>query len=121
MNNLKTIESAIQRLEAMYDCNHEVMDADDCGDLLKTIDDLKSMRRKLRYDEHKAKIIAFRDHVLATMPVDSDNDFDEEKWQAFYSLDWTIRYGGEEIQLDNCACVFSAIDEMLDEYINDVL
>lgn len=33
MNNLKTIESALQRLEELYDINREVMDADDYGDL----------------------------------------------------------------------------------------
>ena len=41
MNNLKTIESAIQRLKTMYDCNNEFMDADDLSDLLTTIDDVK--------------------------------------------------------------------------------
>lgn len=50
MNNdkkLETINKAIDRLQAMYDCNHEVMDADDIGDLLTTMHNLKTMRNEM--------------------------------------------------------------------------
>lgn len=42
-----TIKSAISRLEAYHDCNHEYMDADDLGDLEVTLKDLKEMYNKL--------------------------------------------------------------------------
>ena len=35
------LAACLYRLQSMYDCNHEVMDADDIGDLLTTIDDVK--------------------------------------------------------------------------------
>lgn len=41
--NAKTINAAIERLQAYYDCNHEYMDADDLGNLLTIIDSLKAM------------------------------------------------------------------------------
>lgn len=37
----QTLAACLYRLQATYDCNHEVMDADDIGDLLTTIDDVK--------------------------------------------------------------------------------
>ena len=36
-----TLAACLFRLQATYECNHEVMDADDLGDLLTTIDDVK--------------------------------------------------------------------------------
>lgn len=44
---LETINKSIDRLRAAYECNHEVMDADDIGDLLTTIHNLKTMRNEL--------------------------------------------------------------------------
>ena len=37
----QTLAACLYRLQAMYDCNNEFMDADDLGDLLTTIDDVK--------------------------------------------------------------------------------
>lgn len=36
-----TLTACLYRLQATYDCNHEVMDADDLGELLTTIEDVK--------------------------------------------------------------------------------
>lgn len=36
-----TLAACLYRLQATYECNHEVMDADDIGDLLTTIEDVK--------------------------------------------------------------------------------
>ena len=47
MKQAATIEKAINRLQCLYDCNHEVMDADDVGDLLTTMHELKAMRTEL--------------------------------------------------------------------------
>lgn len=49
MKTKETINKAIDRLQAYYDCNHEVMDADDLGDLIETIDELKTMRNALAH------------------------------------------------------------------------
>lgn len=46
MKQAMTIRKAIDRLQAYYDCNHEVMDADDLGDLQTTLIELRCM-----YDE----------------------------------------------------------------------
>ena len=41
-NSLKdTLISCYDRLQATYMCNHEVMDADDLGDLLTTMKDVQ--------------------------------------------------------------------------------
>ena len=37
----QTLAACLFRLQATYECNHEVMDADDIGDLLTTIEDVK--------------------------------------------------------------------------------
>lgn len=46
-NKTDAIGKAVERLQAYYDCNHEVMDADDIGDLLTTIHELKTIHAKL--------------------------------------------------------------------------
>lgn len=45
---IETINKAIDRLQTLYDCNHECMDADDVGDLLVTMQSLKDMRDELQ-------------------------------------------------------------------------
>ncbi len=37
----QTLAACLYRLQATYECNHEFMDADDLGDLLTTIEDVK--------------------------------------------------------------------------------
>lgn len=37
----QTLAACLYRLQATYMCNHEVMDAEDIGDLLTTIEDVK--------------------------------------------------------------------------------
>ena len=123
MNNLKTIESAIQRLKAMYDCNHEVMDADDLGDLLTTIHELEQMRRNLIHDDYIKKITDFRDHVVSTMPesYEEETDANLKAWEDFYGLTWTISFAGKEVTLDNEAGTWQPIVDMLDNYLDNYL
>ena len=123
MNNLKTIESAIQRLKAMYDCNHEVMDADDLGDLLTTIHELEQMRRSLMHDDYIKKITDFRDHVVSTMPesYEEETDVNLKAWEDFYGLKWTISFAGKEVTLDNEAGTWQPIVDMLDNYLDNYL
>ena len=123
MNNLKTIESAIQRLKAMYDCNHEVMDADDLGDLLTTIHELEQMKRNLLHDDYIKKITDFRDHVVSTMPesYEEETDANLKAWEDFYGLKWTISFAGKEVTLDNEAGTWQPIVDMLDNYLDNYL
>lgn len=120
MNDLKTIESAIQRLEAMYDCNHEVMDADDCGDLLGTITDLKLMRCHLLHEDYKEKVIAFRDYVVSTMPDVTDDDNGQKQWEDFCGMRWTISFGDQEVTLQNGADTWQPIVDMLNGHIDEI-
>ena len=123
MNNLKTIESAIQRLKAMYDCNHEVMDADDLGDLLTTIHELEQMKRNLLHDDYIKKVTDFRDHVVSTMPesYEEETDANLKAWEDFYGLKWTISFAGKEVTLDNEAGTWQPIVDMLDNYLDNYL
>ena len=122
MNNLKTIESAIQRLKAMYECNHEVMDADDSGDLLTTIHELEQMRRNLMHDNYIKEITDFRDHVVSTMPESTEEDEHSLKaWEDFYELKWTISFAGKEVTLDNEAGTWQPIVDMLTDYLDNYL
>lgn len=123
MNKLKTIESAIQRLKAMYDCNYEVMDADDSGNLLTTIHELEQMKRDLLHDDYIKKVTDFRDHVVSTMP-ESTEDEDEhslQAWEDFYGLKWTISFAGKEVTLDNEAGTWQPIVDMLNDYLDNYL
>lgn len=120
MNDIKTIEKAMQRLKDMYDCNHEVMDADDSGDLLTTIDELAQLRRNLMHDNYIKEVTDFRDHVVSTMP-ESTEDEDEHSlkaWEDFYGLKWTISFAGKELTLVNEAGTWQPIVDMLNNYLD---
>lgn len=42
-----TLTACYNRLQAMYDCNHEYMDADDLGELLTTMEDVKNYMNRI--------------------------------------------------------------------------
>jgi len=120
MKNLKTIESAIQRLEAMYECNHEVMDVDDRGDLMVTITDLKFMRHQLLQEDYKSRVIAFRDYVVSTMPGQVEDDNSRQQWEDFSSMRWSIRFGDQEVTINNGAETYQPILDMLNDHIDEI-
>ena len=123
MNNLKTIESAIQRLKAMYDCNYECMDADDGGDLLTTIHELEQMRINLMHDNYIKEVTDFRDHVVSTMPesTEKEDEHSLKAWEDFYGLKWTISFAGKEVTLDNEAGTWQPIVDILTNYLHNYL
>ena len=121
MNNLKTIESAIQRLKAMYDCNYECMDADDSGDLLVTIHELEQIKRNLLHDDYIKKVTDFRDHVVSTMPesTEKEDEHSLKAWEDSYGLKWTISFAGKEVTLDSEAGTWQPIVDMLTDYLDN--
>ena len=123
MNNLKTIESAIQRLKAMYDCNYECIDADDGGDLLTTIHELEQMRINLLHDNYIKEVTDFRDHVVSTTPESKEKEDEHslKAWEDFYGLKWTISFAGKEVTLDNEAGTWQPIVDMLTDYLDNYL
>lgn len=123
MNDIKTIERAIQRLKAMYDCNYECMDADDSGDLLATIHELEQMKRNLMHDNYSKEITDFRDHVVSTMPesTEKEDEHSLKAWEDFYELKWTISFAGKEVTLDNEAGTWQPIVDMLNNYLDNYL
>lgn len=120
MNDIKTIEKAMQRLRDMYDCNHEAMDADDSGDLLTTIDELAQLRINLMHDNYIKEITDFRDHVVSTMPesYEEETDANLKAWEDFYGLKWTISFAGKELTLANEAGTWQPIVDMLNNYLD---
>lgn len=123
MNDIKTIEKAMQQLRDMYDCNHEAMDADDSGDLLTTIDELAQLRINLMHDNYIKEVTDFRDHVVSTMPesYEEETDADLKAWEDFYGLKWTISFAGKELTLVNEAGTYQPIVDMLNNYLDNYL
>lgn len=64
MKKIETINKAIDRLQAVHDCNHEVMDADDIGDLLTTIELLKEMVSDMTTTELIPEYVHDYDHTF---------------------------------------------------------
>lgn len=123
MNRLKIIECAIQRLKAMYDCNYEVMDADDSDDILATIHELEQMRIDLMHDNYIKEVTDFRDHVVSTMPesTEKEDEHSLKAWEDFYGLKWTISFAGKEVTLNNEAGTWQPIVDMLTDYLDNYL
>ena len=114
MNNLKTIESALQRLEALYDINHEVMDADDLGDLLTTIDELKVMQYEYNRELYVDQLIQFKSYLDLSSALP-----DERELQKWVEQPYTIIHGDHKVTIDNGADVYNYMVQMLQNEIDD--
>lgn len=90
---LEIINKAIDRLSALYDCNHEVMDADDIGDLLTTIHNLKTMRNELSSSTTKIReVYAEADDMTFIM----EEEFVGEDVKSIECIGWYCGEPNEE-------------------------
>lgn len=117
MNNLKTIESALQRLEELYDINHEVMDAEDLGDLLTTIDELKFMQYEQERIEYKDQLKSFVDYLESG----GNSGDDYEKWSAWVDTDYVITHGDQTVTVHNGADFYDGLYHLLKETLDDTI
>lgn len=109
MSNLKELLKAIDRLQDMYDCNHEVMDADDQGDLLSTIEGLKTMY----HNTYKKQVIQFIEYLHST--PDGDNE-----WKQWSEQPYTITHGNKSVVIDNYADVYDGLLTLLEDHLKDL-
>lgn len=109
MDELKQLLKAIERLQAMYDCNHEVMDADDCGDLLNTIEGLKKMYHK----NYKKQITQFIEYLHY-------NTDDEDEWRQWTEQPYIITHGSKSVVIDNYADFYDGLLNLLKDHLSDL-
>lgn len=114
MDKLKTIESSIRRLEAMYECNHEVMDADDIGDLQTTIDDLKRMRLEYNREKYVEQLWQFKEYIDNSAASDNEREF-----KAWTEKPFIISHGDHTVTVENGAEVYNHLTDMLQDEIDD--
>ena len=114
MDKLKTIERSIRRLEAMYDCNHEVMDADDIDELLTTIDDLKRMRLEYNREKYVEQLWQFKEYIDNSAASDNEREF-----QAWTEKPFIITHDGHTVTIENGAEVYNYLTDMLQNEIED--
>lgn len=123
---LDVLKDCEARLNAMADCNREVMDADDLGSLLTTIQEVKSLQEVVtennqynlevpEEDPDLKRLKEFKDYMDSEFSLMGTSD---EADQRFYGLKVSIRFGDKVLDLDNCAPVFTGIQDCLD-YIVD--
>lgn len=111
MNDLKTIESAIQRLETMLDINKDYMDADDQGNLQVTIDDLKHMARKIKYNNYIDQVKQFVDYMQTTLT-------DEDEQEEWLNTPYVITQGNHSVTIDNDADFYEGLLSLLKEHLS---
>lgn len=114
MDKLKVIRSAIQRLEAMYECNHEVMEPDDVGDLVTTIFDLK----KMTYEYHQQEYISqLRQFMRYLSDFAGAEDFDT--FNDWTKIPYTISHGDKSVTIGNSAETYDYLMEMLQNEVEN--
>lgn len=82
---------------------------------METVDKLLD---SIRHEMYANSIKNFRQGLDKLMPA---ADASEEALEAFYNMTWTIMFGVSEVQINNCASIYNAMTEFLDEYISDEL
>lgn len=108
MNELKELSKAVNRLQAYYDCNHEFMDADDVGDLLTNIENLKIMYHNM----YVKQIDRFVDYLENALDVESD-----PSWLA---EPYVITQGSKSVTIDNYADFYDGLVHLLKEHRQDI-
>lgn len=114
MNEMKELLKAIERLQTLYDINHEVMDADDCGDLLSNIQGLKEMYHKV----YKKQLIQFIEYLEGSLFETQD---DETAWQKWTEQPYTITHGSKSVVIDNYADFYDGLLNLLKEHHKDLI
>lgn len=79
-------------------------------------EELQAVKNELETELRHQQLISFKDHVLNSMPSAEDND---DLQQAFYDLKFTIDFNGRSITVDNCATIYNAISDGLQELIDE--
>jgi hypothetical protein len=109
MDSLRTIDESIKRLEAMYECNHEVMDADDVGALLTTIDELNDLACIYSQKRYVKQLKQFVNYI-----EDCEQDL-----TTFVETPFIISHGDTKVIIDNHSDVRDSLIDMLLTEIHD--
>lgn len=113
MNEQRTLLKAIERLQAMYDCNHEVMDLDDCEDLLNTISSLKDLYHS-NYKKQVSQFIKYLEEPINNIRL--KDDF----WKKWTEQPYTITHGSMTVVIGNYADFYDGLLNLLKDHLNDL-
>ena len=113
----EVLEVVINRLMGLAECNREVMDADDYGDLQVTIKELVHMKHEQEYTEYKDQLKSFVDY-LGSGGNSGDND---DKWNAWVDTDYVITHGDQTVTVCNEADFCDGLYHLLKETLDDCI
>lgn len=83
-----------------------------------TIAEVDSLIEALEREEYVQQIKDFKQHLDEAMPNDPDND---NAWNDFYEKDWSISFDGQAVKIENCASIYNAMTDFLDDYMQNEL
>jgi uncharacterized protein YaaR (DUF327 family) len=113
----EVLQAALDRLEGYAEVNREYMDADDYGDLQATIKELHHMKNEAMVIEYKSQVKQFIDYLEGSL---FDTQDDEDAWQKWTSMPYTITHGDKSVVIDNFAEVYDRLLHLLKEHYNDL-
>lgn len=81
---------------------------------------------KLKYLEYNKNIIEFHQMLVDAMPDLPNSTPEEQKafdeaWEKFYSIPFTISFGGKSVTINNEATIYNGIVDTLKEMIDNCL
>lgn len=76
------------------------------------VEDIRCLKKIVDAESCKQQVEDFEQYVTDLMPAAADDD---EAWQQFNDLQWTISIGDKSLTLINQATIYNAISEMLAE------
>lgn len=113
----EVLEAAINRLMGLAECNREVMDADDYGDLQVTIKELVHMKHEQEHIEYKEQLKSFVNYLESG----SNSGNDDEKWNAWVDTDYVITHGDQTVTVYNGADFYDGLYHLLKETLDDTI
>lgn len=113
-NELRT---ALNNLRIVRNHSYSKMDAASKAALDYTMASLEVGTLAAECEERKAELQSFKDYMSELLEWGMSSEQNQEK---FYAMEIKIQFDQRVITLENCADAFNAIQDLLDEYINEL-
>lgn len=111
----EVLQAAIDRLKCLADCNRDVMDADDYGDLQVTIKELIVMKNEASATEYRGQIQGFVDYLRDGV-VEADGD----EWHKWCQTPYVIQHGDKQVTIDNGSEVYEGFLKLLSDHLEEI-
>ena len=117
IDELKTLEEALDIVRSNLLINREVMTDGEVKSTVDTIRNLNAMISSRKHDEYLKQLNDFKRHMDATL--EEYHTDDESNNDAFYRMDFEVTFNCKTVVLENGADVFNDIYRCIEDEITE--